>query len=251
MSFDEGRSRRHGVNGHSHTVSIARRKALTALALAAAGLKWSQPATAQCRDTSIDPSLARQPGNSLPYRDLRPDPPGSSDPRCAPPSARRGTVVIEEFFTYGCDACSALDEGLADLQRKSTSDIRVVRVPTTDSALARLQARAFFTATRLGKIDRLHEALYEASRSDSSIEALATLFASAGVERDTFVNELDSLEVYLEVDRASSMSRRYGVTGAPALVVGGRYLTSPAIAGSSEAMLAAVADRAAALGSPG
>jgi hypothetical protein len=47
------------------------------------------------------------------------------------------------------------------------------------------------------------------------------------------------------------MSRRYGVTGAPALVVGGRYLTSPAIAGSSEAMLAAVADRAAALGSPG
>jgi hypothetical protein len=57
--------------------------------------------------------------------------------------------------------------------------------------------------------------------------------------------------VYLQVDRASSMSRRYGVTGAPALVVGGRYLTSPAIAGSSEAMLAAVADRAAALGSPG
>jgi thiol:disulfide interchange protein DsbA len=255
MHLEARDSRRPAARGDARAASLARRRALWLLALAAAGLRWPQTAIAQCRVTSIDPKLARQPGNPLPYRDLRPDPPGSpADAGCTPSPARVRPVLIEEFFSYGCDACSTLDTGLADLQRRLPGGTRLARVPTTDSALARLHARAFFAAVRLRKIDQLQAALYEAARAGGrnggSIEELAAVFASAGIERDAFANELGSLEVYLELDRAASTSRRYGITAAPAVVVGGRYLTTPAIAGSSEEMIAAVEDRAAALRSP-
>jgi thiol:disulfide interchange protein DsbA len=225
-------------------VRLMRRQLLSMIALGTVGLRWSLPATAQRCAAAIDLGAADQPSPLL-YRDLR----RASD--CAEPTPKR-RIVIEEFFTYDCGSCSALDAALANWQRALPSEARLVRVPAIYSPIARLHAEAFYTAKRLGKLDQLHAALYEAGQRDSpgvdSVEALATLFAGLGVEPQAFASEFNSPEVYVDVERAAYLNRRYGVTGAPALVIGGRYLTTPEIAGSIELMLAAAADRVAVLG---
>ncbi len=203
--------------------------------------------SAQRCATVIDPGAADEPGAALPYRDLE----RGVAQACVAVSAHKRRIVIEEFFTYDCARCSALDAALADWQRALPSHAHLVRVPATYSALATLHAEAFYTADRLGKVDQLHTALYEAVQRDGerldSVEALAAWFAKLGIDRATFASEFDSPEVYVEVERAAYLNRRYGVTTVPALVVGGRYLTTPEIAGSSDAMLAAAAERVAAL----
>jgi protein dithiol oxidoreductase (disulfide-forming) len=232
----------------SRPVRVARRQLLSMIALGAVGLRWSLPATAQrCASAGIDPRAADEP-SPLPYRDLE------RNSTCAQPPERRieRRIVIEEFFTYNCASCSALDAELAGWQRALPSDAQLVRVPATYSALARRHAEVFYTAKRLGKLDQLHAVLYQAVQRDSgsldSIEPLATLFSGVGVEPEAFASEFNSPEVYVDVDRAAYLNRRYGVTAAPTLVVGGRYLTTPEIAGSIDAMLAAAAERVAALG---
>ena len=239
MPRDERDFRRSDAPGVSGTVRSTRRQLLATIALAAVALKWPRPATAQLRDCSPATDAQRA---GLPYRDL--------DYGCA--ATRMGRVVIEEFFTYDSADCFALNAELPDWQRALPSNADLVRVPATDSAVARLRAQAFYAATRLGKLDQLHTALYEAVQRDrqrlDSVAALAALFESFGVERDAFASEINSVEVYINVDRAAHQSRWYGVATVPALVIGSRYLTTPEIAGSVEAMLAVAADRVAALG---
>ena len=251
MDRDEWDLRRHGGSCVSGAARMARRQLLATMALAAIGLSCSRRAAAQ---RVADCGAADDPDASLPYRDLRRgvacasrlNPLGEAD------STRVRRVRIEYFFAYDCATCFALDTELIAWQRTLPRNTQLVRVPATYSALERLHAQAFYTATRLGKVDQLHTALYEALQRDGqrldTTPALAMLFESSGVDRGVFSSEFNSVEVHIGVYRAEHQSRRYGVTRVPALVIGGRYLTTPEIAGSNEAMLAAAVERVSALG---
>ena len=48
---------------------------------------------------------------------------------------------------------------------------------------------------------------------------------------------MTSFEVDMAVRRAADLSRRSGADGVPALVINGKYLTSPSQVGSSEKMI--------------
>jgi protein-disulfide isomerase len=189
-------------------------------------------------------------GEALPYRDLM----SSADPiRSGGPGAAR-RVWIVAFFDDDCAGCSALAADLVKWERALPSAARLVRVPATYSATAMFHARAFYTATKLGKLAELRAALGQRDgEALESVDDLATLFERLGIEHEAFASAFDSIEVQIEVDRAAHQTRRYGVTVVPALVVGARYLTTVEIAGSTEAMLAAARERVEALlrGCPG
>lgn len=159
-------------------------------------------------------------------------------------------ITVEQFFAYDDAASFALTRELADWQRSLPSNVQLVRAPAMHTALARLHAQAFYTAQRLDKLAELDAAFYEdsdAARRLDSVDALAMLFASFGVEAEAFASEFNSVEVHISLMRAARKSRDYGITAAPALVVGRRYLTTPELAGSAAAMLATAAERVAAL----
>lgn len=247
--MDEYDLRHHAGYCGSGAARMARRRLVSMIALASVGLRWSRPATAQ---RAPDCEAVNGQDTPAPYRDLmrgiecqRP-----INPISEADSTRTRRVAIEYFFAYDCPTCYTLDAELADWQRTLPSNARLVRVPATYSALARLHAQAFYTATRLGRVDELHTAFHEAVQRDGqrldSTRALAMWFESYGVDSEAFANEFNSVEVYVSVSRAEHQNRRYGITVVPALVIGGRYLTTAELAGSNEAMLAAAVERAAA-----
>jgi thiol:disulfide interchange protein DsbA len=158
----------------------------------------------------------------------------------APPAtadAERVTVV--EFFGFWCFPCYALEPELTRWSAEAPAHLALTRVPVLFGAYAEaaLHARAFYTAEALGKLDTMHAAFYDEvhvrGNRLSSREALAEFFARFGVDGVQFDAAFDSPDVDARVQRAVALTRAYGIDSVPALVVAGRYVTSPGLAGSS------------------
>lgn len=60
--------------------------------------------------------------------------------------------------------------------------------------------------------------------------------AAQGVERRRFAETLNSLAVQSQVARAVELAKTYDIDSVPTLIVGGKYLTSAAHAGSQESL---------------
>ena len=64
-----------------------------------------------------------------------------------------------------------------------------------------------------------------------------------GVDKAKFDSVFDSFSVTSQVQRANQLAEAYRVEGTPALAVGGKYLTSPVMAGNSYAGAIAQVDK--------
>ena len=161
------------------------------------------------------------------------------------PASDADVIVIEEFFMYGCRHCYEFEGRLAQWTAALPQSATLVPVPAIFNSAARLHAQAFYTAEVLGRRE-LHTALYEEVNQNrnplDSEWALEAFFGRFGVDGDTFRAAFESPEVEARVRRAEDLNRDYMISATPSLVVDGKFLTSPSLAGSSEEMLAVADD---------
>jgi thiol:disulfide interchange protein DsbA len=156
-----------------------------------------------------------------------------------PPTADAERVSVVEFFGFWCFPCYAFEPEVTRWSAEAPAHVAFARVPVLFGAYAEaaLHARAFYTAEALGKLDAMHAAFYDEvhvrGNRLSSREALAEFFARFGVDGVQFDAAFDSPDVDASVQRAVALTREYGIDSVPALVVAGRYVTSPGLAGSS------------------
>ncbi len=148
-----------------------------------------------------------------------------------------GTDKIEvvEVFWYGCGHCFAFDPHIKAWANDLPADVEFVRLPAIWNETLRRHARAFYTAEVLasaGTLERpeaFHDALFEEIHVNrkplATDRSLQALFERFGVPGDAYDKANGSFEVDQKVRTAMDLTRRYGVTGVPALVVNGRYLS--------------------------
>ena len=78
--------------------------------------------------------------------------------------------------------------------------------------------------------DKLHDKVYDAIHRDkidlTKDEILFDWVAKQGVDRQKFIDAYNSFSVQNQVTRTTAMSKDYGLSGVPAVVVDGKYLTS-------------------------
>jgi len=167
------------------------------------------------------------------YERLSPTQPTSSSP---------DKIEVAEVFWYGCPHCYAFEPYLERWSSQKPEDVSFVRVPALWNPLLLLHARAFYTASALGKLDEMHSAffteIHENGNPLDTREALAEFFARFGVDRAEFEQTFDSYDqVQTELQRADRLNRSYGITGVPTIVVNGKYKTNATLAGSYEALI--------------
>jgi len=154
-----------------------------------------------------------------------------------PPAADAEHVTVMEFFGFWCLPCYAFEPELTRWSAEDPAHVAFTRVPVLFGAYAEaaLHARAFYTAEALGKLDAMHGDFYDEihvrGNRLSSREALTEFFARFGVDGATFDAAFDSRDVDARVQRAAALAREYGIDSVPAVVVAGRYVTSPGTAG--------------------
>jgi thiol:disulfide interchange protein DsbA len=171
-----------------------------------------------------------QPAEGREYRAVTP---------AAPTDAPAGKIEVVEFFWYGCPHCHSLEPALKEWLRKLPPDVvfRKAHVPWQVQAHQQL----FFALESLGLADTHNDKVFTAIHTDRNRldkpEAMADLLARHGVDRKQFNDAFASFGVRTRAQRATQLAAAYKVESVPTFGVGGRYLTSPGMAGSNGASL--------------
>jgi protein dithiol oxidoreductase (disulfide-forming) len=163
----------------------------------------------------------------------------------APADAKR--ISVEEFFWYGCNHCYNFEPKLEPWVERLAGDVDFQRVPNSlGRPIGLLHSKAYYTAEALKVLKPVHLKLFEAMHQrglalSNEAQIVGVFESSTPLLPDVVDNTLRGFAVDARVRRAEALSRSYGVSSTPTLVVGGKYYTNPTLAGGFDEMLA-VAD---------
>ena len=145
------------------------------------------------------------------------------------------SIEVIEFFWYGCPHCYDLHPHIDQWRKNAPKDVKFRYVPAIFRANWTVAAKTFYAMEALGILKDLHDKVYDAIHAKKiDLAKESTLFEwveKQGVDRKEFVNAYNSFSVQNMVNRASQMTKQYKLTGVPALVVEGKYLTSGKMTG--------------------
>ncbi|AEJ02372.1 DSBA oxidoreductase [Nitrosomonas sp. Is79A3] len=154
------------------------------------------------------------------------------------PTQDGNTIEVLEFFWYGCPHCDSLHPHLKTWLMNIPKDVSFRYVPATLRANWVAAAKIFYTIEAIGKTDVLHDKVYDAVHRDKiDINNESVLFdwvEKQGIDRKKFEDTYRSFSVQNQVARSTQLSRQYQLTGVPALVINGKYITSGKMGGTPQ-----------------
>jgi thiol:disulfide interchange protein DsbA len=157
------------------------------------------------------------------------------------PTHADGQVEVVEVFWYGCGHCYAFEPYIAKWLKSKPDSVVFRRVPGVFAQPWVAHARAYYAAELLGVLDTIHtplfEALHDQGRKIVDEDSLAQFFAEHGVSEADFREAYNSFSVDTQTRQAMTLSKDYGITGVPSVIVNGRYRTSARLAGTYEELL--------------
>lgn len=150
-------------------------------------------------------------------------------------------VEVLELFWYRCPHCDQLQPLLDNWRQQHGKEVDWQRMPAVLGDNWVIQARAYYTAEALGILERAHGPLFDAyhrrHRPLKDEADFASFFTEYGVDKAKFKQTFGSFSVNAKVRQAVETGRRLRLEGVPAVVVGGKYLVSPAQSGGPEKAL--------------
>lgn len=149
-------------------------------------------------------------------------------------------IEVREFFSYVCPHCFHLETKVQSWLKTKPDYVDYVRTPVTFLRNSEPLARAYYVEKTLGKVDELHEKIFNAIHKQRdplfTPTALADFFAEHGVDKDEFNQLYGSFGVSTKVRQGDAMARDYQIQGVPSFVVNGKYLVLRDHLGSNEEM---------------
>jgi thiol:disulfide interchange protein DsbA len=174
---------------------------------------------------STSGAFAAEPQNGVDYTTL--------DSTTRPDTGKKIEVV--EFFMYSCPHCNALEPLMSEWVKKQGDNIAFRRVHMAFSGPTDPQARAYVTLEAMGKLDVVHDKIFRAIHVDrnrlNKDEALADFIGKNGVDKAKYLEFFNSFAVQTKMKRGISQINTYKLTSAPSIVIDGRFVTSPSMAG--------------------
>ncbi|MFZ0870119.1 MAG: thiol:disulfide interchange protein DsbA/DsbL [Rhodanobacter sp.] len=145
-------------------------------------------------------------------------------------------VEVIEFFAYYCPNCSALDRPLTEWAKAHADKIVFKRVHISPNGEPMPQQRLYYTLDALGKAEEYQSKVFYAVHVQhvrlNTDEDVIDFMAKSGMDRDKFTQIYNSPSVQTKVQRALQMMSSYQISSWPTIVIDGKYVTSPAQAGS-------------------
>jgi thiol:disulfide interchange protein DsbA len=155
-------------------------------------------------------------------------------------TAPDGKIEVIEFFWYGCPHCYQMEPQLETWLESKPENVSFVRVPAPLNNKWTVHAQFFYAAEILGLTEKLHKPLFEEmhvkKRRLYDKDSLIEFAVEQGVDKQKFIDALDSFGVYVKVQNAKKLGQRYQLDGVPAIGINGKYKTSGSLAGSYDKM---------------
>jgi protein dithiol oxidoreductase (disulfide-forming) len=142
-------------------------------------------------------------------------------------------VEVLEFFYYGCPHCFNLQPALKAWLKTAPKDVEFKRVPTLFRESWVPLTRTFYALEAIGALDKMHDDVFETVQKNNvnlgDRKLLLDWAAKRGLDTKKLAEAYDSFAVQTKTQRSLQLTRAYGISGTPSVVVGGRYLTGPSM----------------------
>lgn len=151
-------------------------------------------------------------------------------------------VEVIEFFGYFCPHCNVFDPVLTEWVKKQKDNIVFKRVHVAFGAAGGSQLKAttaqqkmYYALEAMGKAEEIHPKVFNAIHVQRqplySDEAIAQFIVKQGIDQKKYTEVANSFGVQSKMGAATKMLANYNIDGVPTIVIDGRYVTSPEIAG--------------------
>ena len=154
----------------------------------------------------------------------------------AQPVETKGKVEVIEFFWYGCPHCYDFEPELSAWVKRQPKDVVFRRVPVAFRDDFMPHSQLFYALEAMGKGDAFNEkvmyAMHKENKRLLTENEIADWVASQGIDRNTFLATYRSFAVISKARAAKQMAEAYRIDGVPTIVMQGKYVTSPSIAGT-------------------
>jgi len=157
------------------------------------------------------------------------------------PTQTGDKIEVLEIFWYACPHCYDFEPHLNEWLANKPEDVTFRRMPGIFRSSWIPHAKAFFTAEKMGILDKIHTPLFQAIHRDkkkiNDDKSIKKFFLKHGADKSEFTKIYESDEIDTKAKQAYVMGARYKVTGVPAVIVNGKYMVSGSTAGSFENVL--------------
>ncbi|HAI59539.1 MAG TPA: hypothetical protein DCM32_06635 [Xanthomonadaceae bacterium] len=139
-----------------------------------------------------------------------------------------GRIEVAEVFSYHCPACADFHPHVERWKTSLPADVRLTYVHAAFGGAIDNLARGFYAAETLGATARTHSGFFRAFHverriSTGSIDEVADVYASLGLDRRQVLQAMNSFGVTSKVNRAKQFAQRTGTNATPTIVINGKY----------------------------
>jgi protein dithiol oxidoreductase (disulfide-forming) len=153
----------------------------------------------------------------------------------AQPTETGKNIEVLEFFSYGCPHCFDLEPVIAPWAKKLPQDVTFRRLPAVFSENWMIYAKIYYTAEAMGVLEKLHPAVFSAIHAQhvrlDDEKTLMDWVGKQGLDSRKFAEIYASFAVTSKAQRAKQLTRSFGISGVPTVVVDGKYESSAGLAG--------------------
>jgi thiol:disulfide interchange protein DsbA len=154
----------------------------------------------------------------------------------AQPVATGNRIEVLEFFWYRCPHCFQLEPGLNEWLKTLPADAQVRRVPAVFRDDWMPGAKLYYTLEQMRLLDRLHNKVFDAYHVENinlnDPVVLGDWIAKQGVDRKKFETVYNSFSIQTRVKQGAQLASKAGISGVPAFVIDGKYLTTVSMTGN-------------------
>lgn len=148
---------------------------------------------------------------------------------------------VIEFFWYGCPGCRALEPALHQWLARKPANVEFKRSHAVIRENSKAHQRIFFTLDAMGAGEPVHTRLFNAIQTEGkdlqTLPEIQAYVATLGIDAAKFASLYQSFTVQTRCQQAVTLMKNLELSGVPNLLVNGRYITAPSMAGGpAEAM---------------
>lgn len=151
-----------------------------------------------------------------------------------PTEVANGEIEVREYFLYTCPHCFKAEKKIIPWKKGLAENVKFIPTPAIFRQSQELLARGYYVAKGLGVLDKTHMALFNRFHVEGkpvkTMDQMAAFFKSHGVDNKTFEAANKSPLIINQLKKASQSIIAYQVTGVPAFIVNGKYMTSGTMA---------------------
>lgn len=160
-----------------------------------------------------------------------------------PTQVEEGRIEVASLFWYGCPHCFTLEPTLHKYLENKPENVDFIRVPATFSPLWKMHARLYYVGQALdpdGTKDvhnKIFTAMHKQGRRINSEEAAMRYLKSLGLAQDDIDSAYQHMGLVAQVNLADEITRKSKTDSVPAVIINGKYITSPSKLGSYEKLI--------------